>query len=211
MKQRILACGIAALLMSSVAAADETQEADPSNTGDEFVPTGFFVTVSGLAAFDNFASDIPLANPPVDKVDPSFGFSATLGSRLQRNFAVEAQFDWLDGIDVRLDRGHLGRPHGDVEGWMLSANSKLYLSLGRLQPFAKFGFGVVHYDYKIGGEDLAASDPKKSDAMVRFGGGLDLYATRSIAVTFAADYMMPLDKLEEMPLITLNLGLLYRF
>lgn len=200
-----------ALLGAGASFAQERDPDEPPKALQEFVPAGFYAGVAGLALFDEFDKDIPLARLPIDKVDASFGVSAWVGKRLHRHFAVEGQFDWIEGFDVRLDNGNKGRPHYDLDGWVLSANAKVYFAWGRLQPFAKLGLGAVQMELGSTDNERLADDRKKSDFVTRFGGGLDVYATRSIAIVFVADYIMPVDSLEKLPFLALNLGLQYQF
>ena len=212
MRSLVLSCGLGLALLAPNPSFGEDSDPDLSRESTtEFVPTGLYAGIAGNGIFDEFDSNIPLATLPVDKIDPSFGVSVWGGMRLNRHFAVEGQYDWINDLDVRLDNGHFGRPHTDLGGWVLSANSKLYLSLGRFQPFAKFGLGVIELELEANGSDHLASDAKKADFVTRFGAGIDVYATRSISLVVIAEYVMPMDALEEFPFLMVNLGLQYQF
>ena len=46
---------------------------------------------------------------------------------------------------------------------------------------------------------------------MRFGGGIDLYATQNVVVSLEADYVLPVGKLEDLNYITVSWGFQYRF
>ena len=46
---------------------------------------------------------------------------------------------------------------------------------------------------------------------MRFGGGIDLYATKNVVVSAQADYLMPFGALDGFDFVTIGLGLQYRF
>jgi hypothetical protein len=46
---------------------------------------------------------------------------------------------------------------------------------------------------------------------LRMGGGIDIYATKRIAVDIKADYVMPVAGNDSFEYYTLSVGLMYRF
>ena len=46
---------------------------------------------------------------------------------------------------------------------------------------------------------------------MRFGGGIDLYATKNVVVTVGADYVLPFDDLKDLDYISIGWGIEYRF
>jgi hypothetical protein len=47
--------------------------------------------------------------------------------------------------------------------------------------------------------------------VMRFGGGIDLYATENVVVSVDADYVLPLGNLDALDYITIGWGIQYRF
>ena len=46
---------------------------------------------------------------------------------------------------------------------------------------------------------------------MRFGGGIDLYATKNVVVSAQADYLLPFGSLDGFDFLSIGLGLQYRF
>jgi hypothetical protein len=46
---------------------------------------------------------------------------------------------------------------------------------------------------------------------MRFGGGIDLYATKHVVVSAEVDYVLPFGDLENLDYLSFGLGLQYRF
>jgi len=46
---------------------------------------------------------------------------------------------------------------------------------------------------------------------MRFGGGIDIYATKHVVVSLGIDYVLPFGKLDAMDYISVNWGIQYRF
>lgn len=108
--------------------------------------------------------------------------SARIGWRAQDNFASELQFEFSD----------LG------DQWFLSFNAKVPLTTRRIQPFVGYGVGLAR-----------AFDTE--DAAFRAGGGIDLFLTESVALTFQSDYVRGLSDLEDLHYVSLTGGLTARF
>jgi hypothetical protein len=49
------------------------------------------------------------------------------------------------------------------------------------------------------------------DFAMRFGGGIDLYATKHIVVSAESSYVLPFEGLEDFDYVSIGLGLEYRF
>lgn len=191
---------VSAMLLSPVAHASD----DP-------VENPYYVGVSGLVAFEKFDSNSDFTESPIAESSESFGVSAWAGKRISEHLALEGEFNWLDKFDVRIDRGHLGNPHADLDGWMLTANAKAVLPWGRIQPFAKLGGGVLHATIDTEDIENLSSDTTEDDFLVRLGGGLELYATSTVSLNMSAEYVLPVDALKKIPFLLINLGLQMRF
>jgi opacity protein-like surface antigen len=118
------------------------------------------------------------------------------------------------------------------ELWAVTANLKAYAPLtGRFQPFVKVGLGMQHakFEYFIEtsglfarnqaqttttSADFVLSETKKIlDGVLRFGGGIDVYATPNIVAELTASYVVPFSDvgIVNSDYATLQLRLIYRF
>lgn len=199
-KHRVRLVGLALMLWNS-----------PSPAADEPEQHGYYVGAGGLAALEDFDSSIDFTPLRLADSSESFGVSVWAGRRFGRVLAAEGEFNWLEGFDVRLDRGHFGNPHADLDGWMMSANAKAILPLGRIQPFAKFGMGVLHASLDTEEREHLSEDRSDDDFIVRMGGGVALYATRAVCLLASGEYVLPVGALERIPFVLINLGLQIQF
>ena len=98
---------------------------------------------------------------------------------------------------------------------MVTANVKGYFLTGRYQPFLLVGGGGMTAESKVklqspGGGVASASERLNGFAM-RFGGGIDLYATKHVVVSVGADYVLPFSDLEDLDYVSIGWGFEYRF
>ncbi|MDE0884189.1 MAG: porin family protein [Myxococcota bacterium] len=128
-----------------------------------------------------------------DNFDSSFGFNFRGGARLNRWFAVEGQVEWVSGFDAtskgiatfnEIDPG-LGLTSASVDSVAYTINARLYLTEGRIQPYAIAGIGGQNswLDTNLGNSDTFTS------FIGRFGAGVDLYLTENLALTGEFTYV----------------------
>lgn len=201
---------IALLLLANAAAA----EAPPGGEGEvpaleEFPPeldtpsgpvdydrAGTYLGLSGVYAIEDFDDTIG-AIP----IDDSWGLHVYIGQRLSPRFAVEAEWEWLDEFEVGGT--------GDVSGYFLSLNGKLFLLRGPVQPFLKGGIGFASFDRPL---FLGASVTSKEDDFAsRWGGGIDIYATKSLVATVSGEYVVGVAELGFLRYASIGWGLQVRF
>lgn len=110
------------------------------------------------------------------EVDDAWGLNARAGLRIVSALAVEAQYEWLDSYDVKVE----GINAFDLESHALTANLKLYLPFWRVQPYllGGIGFADIQFDDSLG---LGISESQTSLAG-RVALGLDVYLTKRLAV-----------------------------
>jgi opacity protein-like surface antigen len=209
------AVGMSILCASVALTADD--EIDP----DDFARRGWLVGVAGSYAIETFEQD---ANSDLDRlvaastnlsVDNSFGFNGRVGYRCHSRFSVEAQFEWLDGFDSDFSTAG-GAPFGKIkyEPFVATANTKGYLLTGRYQPFLLVGAGMMTADARLRGESagLGLSRNQSDTAFaMRFGGGIDLYATKNLVVSLETDYVLPFGNLDALDYVSIGWGIQYRF
>jgi hypothetical protein len=189
----------AALCLPSLASAQEVVYSRP----------GCYLGLGGVVAFPVSAEDaLEDATGSSASVDESLGLLARGGCR--GSFAAgELHFEWLDGFDAEAAGTSF-----DISAWALSLDAKLYplafvenrlpALARRFQPFATLGFGYLSFD--------AAPLSDDWDFIGRFGGGLDVYLTKHIALTIDTTYVLPTtDDLEDLDYVSVGWGLSYQF
>jgi hypothetical protein len=178
---------------------------------DDFSRAGCYLGAAGTIAYPLGAEDAleDLTGSSAD-VDESLGIHARGGCRGKWG-GGEVHFEWLEGFDVKTDGLDF-----TVDGWALTADGKLYPLAGledrlpllarRFQPFATVGFGYLTFDLPSG------VDIDDWDFAARFGGGLDVYVTRNIAISVDATYVLPVtEDLEDLDYLSVAWGVLFRF
>ena len=159
-----------------------------------------------------------------DLDDEVFGFTGRGGYRCHPYVSAEFQFESLGDFEGTISEN--GTPMNDtardfdleLEALVLTSNVKGYLLTGRFQPFVLVGVGFMRMESKArdatGGTlpGLAAQASERTvNLAMRFGGGLDIYATRNVVVSVEVSYLMPTGKLDNLDYISVGLGLQYRF
>ena len=51
----------------------------------------------------------------------------------------------------------------------------------------------------------------ENEFAMRFGGGIDLYATKNVVVSLEADYVLPVSSLSDLDYVSIGWGFQYRF
>jgi hypothetical protein len=156
---------------------------------NEFARDGGYAGASGVWAFERFGFDN-------GRTENGAGLSLRGGFRCHPNVAAEFQGDWL-----RFDSDEpLLEPQ--VDAGLATLNTRIFpltsVLIGRIQPYALAGVGVMTVDREIG---LA----------LRMGGGIDVYATPNIVVNASATYLAPYSGVARFNAVTLGAGLDYRF
>jgi opacity protein-like surface antigen len=146
----------------------------------------------------------------------------------------ELHFDWNEGFDTTV----AGQDF-EIETWSFTLDGKIYpvqavhalldyfeTGVGpwpnRVQPFLITGFGYQDFDNKklrdflsrasIGNNVFPPEGFEDWDFIVRLGGGLEVYATKNIAISIDATYVLPLSNdMHDLDYVTIGWGFLYRF
>ena len=175
---------------------------------DDFSRVGCYLGLAGTVAFPISAEDaLEDATGLSADVSESLGVHARAGCRSGWGGA-ELHFEWLEGFNFKVDG-----LKAEIDGWALTLDGKLYPLWAledklpplarRFQPFATVGFGYLTFDaLGVGDWDFAA----------RFGGGLDIYVTRNIAISVDATYVLPVSNaLDGLEYVSVGWGVLFRF
>ena len=216
--QAVAGAALVGIMCSSIALTAE-EEVDE----DDYARRGWMVGVGGSYAVETFEDDAErelqgkLESKTVSlSVDDSFGFNARVGYRCHRRFSAEAEVEWLNGFKSDLTQpGFAQLAKVDFEPVVVTTNVKGYLLTGRYQPFLLVGAGAMTADTKLRdpvGLAFTGLDSESENAFaMRFGGGIDLYATKNVVVSLDIDYVLPFGSLDALDYVTIGWGLQYRF
>lgn len=172
----------------------------------------------------------------------SFGLDVLLGYRFHRYFSFEVEGEWLAAFDGEVALTEAPRPFPAgltllpeiatmrFEGATVTGNLKAHLLTGFYQPFLRVGGGIMTIkgdiedtgrmaDEELTGQPRFPNWPELNvserwtDAVMRFGGGLDLYAfdTDEFVISAGADYVLPFGDVEDFDYVVINVGFQYRF
>lgn len=207
------------LLALSTAALAQDDRAD-------YARSGFYVGGGMNGAFNPFEGELQDATSPLIKLKHSLGAHARVGYRAASFFAIEAQYEWLDGLKGEV--GSVGEVL-KISPQTITANLKFLLPFGRVQPYLLLGAGGSYYTIKERPPGLldafgvpGTTTGKKSQwaLAARLALGLDLYVTQHVAlyaeaagVVSATDLNRPIstNNLSSPQYISAGAGLMYRF
>jgi len=218
-----------AILCGGVGQAFDFEE---SPEDDSYARRGLLLGVSGIYAADTKEDDLEselFVNPagvPVNlSLKNTFGIKSQAGYRCHPRFSAEVEVEWLDDFEGTV---FIGGPVGekvsvDLEPLVVTTSLKGYLLTGRYQPYALIGGGamVVEANLKdncclsLREQDVLPLGSSETDTrrgvVMRFGGGLDFYATKQIVLTVGVDYLLPFGEVEDFDYLSIAWGLRYRF
>jgi opacity protein-like surface antigen len=207
-----IACWITAM------AGDDDDQAEKAKL--EYARPGWLVAVGGSYAVDQseggVKSDVQDAVPfAVDSLSlkNSFGFNGHVGYRCHSRVSAEVEVEWLDGFNGTAFQDGAGKIYSaNIEPVVVTTNLKGFLMTGRYQPFLQVGAGVMTAETKLRNLTVSGSESNRTtEFAMRFGGGLEFYATKHIVLTLDTDYVLPFGDLENLDYVTIGWGLQYRF
>lgn len=160
--------------------------------------SGFYLGAGFLYAAEDFEETII--------VKSSLGGSVVAGYRTRSFFAAELRYEGFDGFELKGSNGR-----GEIDGYAVTLNAKLYPISGPIEPFVGVGLGGMSLKAKaILNSGLRGSD-RASDVLARVAGGFDLPVNHHLALTFEAAYLVPFDDLRDLEITTLTGGLTFMF
>jgi len=132
--------------------------------------------------------------------DNSPGFDMRVGYRIHPNFALEGDLQYFTGFDVNIDKLSLNGQNipipsqvntkvGSIDTLAMTVNAKGYALTGRIQPYGLLGFGFMRASFDPNIEGAQSQDD--TSFALRFGAGVDLYATEYVVVNLEASYLLP--------------------
>ena len=221
----VVAAAALATFLCWTASYVESRSDAPAAAGDRqdagYDRRGWLVGVEGAYAIENFreeeeADRLASQDPfPVSlSMGNTGGLSGRLGYRCNRRFSAEVEVEWLDDFAGELSEDSQGPVDALTLGPIFtSVNAKGYLLTGRFQPFLLVGGGALSVESVTRSLVNESGSKSLTQTMftMRFGGGIDFYATEHVVVNVSADYVLPIAGIQNLEYITIGAGLEYRF
>ncbi len=214
--ESILVAAFSAIVCSAVTLVGDSGDLPE----DSYARRGWLVGAAGTYAADTREDDLESSlrdavGAPVNlSLKNSFGFKGQAGYRCHPRFSAEVDVDWLGGFDGSIFQDGAGKLASiNFEPVVVTTSLRGYALTGRYQPYALIGGGAMIVEAKAkgaAGPGLSGTDTTTGIVM-RFGGGLDFYATEHIVLTLGADYLLPFGELEDLDYVSIGWGLRYRF
>jgi hypothetical protein len=171
------------------AKAEDGAAAESSAESPDYARNGGWVGLGGAFALEHFDRR--------GSYEDSGALAFRAGYRGLPNVAVEMLGEVLPHFDGD------GSRDGDVDGFLVSVNGKLFLPLGRVEPWVMGGLGFLNIN--------ANHRDREDDFAFRFAGGLDAYLTEHWAIYLEAAYVLPTGEISEYRYSTYGAGFLFRF
>ena len=130
----------------------------------------------------------------------SYGADVWGGYRFLPSFAIELEVQYLPNYDWKLNPGY------SLDNLNATVNAKGYMLTGRFQPYGLVGMGASGFREKFEG----SRDDEVGFAM-RFGAGIEAYATPHLAGVFQIGYLLHTGAVKNLNFVTFTLGAQYRF
>ncbi len=183
------------------------------------------LVVAGAPAATANVSEVAKASPPADEepaLDRAGGYVGVGGAFALQNFSTPGSQD--DSGSILFRAGYRGDPYlaveflgevlpgfegddsvdNDVNGFAVTANAKLLLPLGRVEPWLMAGIGFLDID-------ADSNDETREDFAFRSAAGLDVHLTPHWALYAEAAYMLPTGSVKRFDYATFGGGVLFRF
>ncbi|MDG2334744.1 MAG: porin family protein [Myxococcota bacterium] len=140
---------------------------------DDFERSGAYIGVGGVYALSLFQDDINSFVGADDAFDlgDSPGVNARLGYRFWSWFALEAEYEWIEAMDLSLAGTQIGKFKPNT----ITGNLKFIIPTGRIQPYLLLGAGVALWDVQSSVESQRQSSTGFAG---RAGLGLDTYLSK---------------------------------
>ncbi len=162
------------------------------------VEDGVYVGGSFAATFENFSNTRPF------DFDEALGTTVRLGSRVHPLVAIEAQYEWTGVFEAE----ELGAEI-DLEFHMITANGKLFLFPGAIEPYLMAGMGYGRGEIE-GGGTLTGSD--RGDGFVlRVGTGAQVGLIDWLSLDVGAGFLLPAGDIDDFSYFSVNAGLNVHF
>jgi opacity protein-like surface antigen len=141
-----------------------------------------------------------------DQLDgDAWGFNLRAGYRFLPFLAAELHYEYASDFGVDALGGRIA-----IDTNVVTANVKAIAPLGRFQPYAGGGVGILNASTSSSGV-FADVDFDGTEFAGRVFGGIDVFLTRSISIFAEADYVLPTGSLDDLRYVSPSFGLRYLF
>jgi opacity protein-like surface antigen len=189
------AAALALLLLPALPArAEETAGADE----DPWARPGLYGAAGGTFGFQLFEGSLGTAGVE-GEANNSQGFELRFGYRAHPYVAAEFELDILDGFN-----GEVGPIDTAIDILSTTFSAKGFLPIGRFHPYLTLGGGVMGVD---AGNEILVDDG--TSAVLRVGGGMDVYVTDNFAVYLGYHYLLPFGDNHGLDVYAIHFGIQY--
>ena len=194
MRTMIAALVAACLLATMPALAAD----DEGGGGGGAVKTekGFYAGLGGMVALD--AYDVPTGVSG----EAGWGLDTRVGYRVFSWLAGELQYQYVPHQQITVS----GVGRTDFTTNALTANGKVYILNGPIQPYVLLGFGFQDVNASGGGVNASSLQ-----TALRVGGGAQFMFTEHIGAYGEITYLQPFSSLRDYATVPIALGALYQF
>ena len=193
---------LVSLLGLALASAAQSHEEEWSDSYYPHARKGFYAGLGGLFALENFDRDAAIEGGNTNLeigADNGGGFGLRGGYRLHPHFASELLFQYYAGFSVN---NRSNGKNDNFNGWSLTLNAKGYPLLGRIQPYALGGFGMLGFTEKRGPD---------FGFVARLGGGVDFYLSESVMLSLEGAYVLPAGSIDDYQFATFGADIQFRY
>ena len=192
---------------------------------DNYATPGTYFIFGGLTGFEDFQ------NTGVDDFKDAWGIEFRVGHRFNKYLAAEGDLGMMNGFDATINLSDLnpnlsGTDKVTIDTLILTANLKAHLPLGRLDPYALIGAGIMYANvrsyYPTGYvcwpgyygwycSDAYASIDDATAFVTKFGVGTDIHLNRQWAISLDVSYVVPYSKLSDLRYTSFAWGIRYAY
>ncbi len=200
------------LVFAAALASLAVAAAAPRGAGAQeiYTRTGFYLGAGAAIGVNTFEDELDT------DVRASVGPDFVLGYRAHPYLAVEAQTTYYGLQEFEEDDNRDGN-EVELDPLVFTVNAKAYpipdlLLEGRVQPFVLFGMGLFTADIRLVFGDVLTRDGRDTDFAMRFGGGVEYYATDNWQISAQATYVLPTGNVSRFDFVSIRpLMVSYRF
>jgi len=167
-------------------------------SGANAADTGFYIGAGGQHAWENFS------NTDGIDVDNSFGINLRAGYQLMKYLAIEANYDWYNGFDLKWS----GYDLGSIMVQTAMIDLKGMYPINDFVPYVRLGGGWMwaKFDGKNG-----YGNSSDNDFAWDFGAGIDYYINKNISIGPNIKYVIGTGNLDNIKYTAVGFGLEYHF
>lgn len=192
---------------------------------DKYAQPGNYFIIAGLTAFEDFQ------NTGIDDFNDAWGLDLRVGHRFNKHIALEGELGMMNGFDATIDLSLVdprlsGTDKISIDALTFTANLKTHLPIGRLDPYALIGAGLMYANVRTGYpvgyvcrpgyygwycSGVYASIDDAWSFVTKFGLGTDVHITRQWSVNLDVSYVLPYGDLSDLRSTSFTWGVRFKF